>query len=77
MQTGGGHSDTQDSAMRSAVITAQGLTRRDAQAAAIADRILFLEDGRIVNDLGRTTAHEILEALEAAATGSQTAEATG
>ena len=35
----------------------------DARAAAIADRV-HLADGVIVNDLGRSTTHEILEALE-------------
>ena len=41
------------------------MVTHDAHAAAIADRVLFLADGRIVNDLGRSTAHEILDALEA------------
>jgi putative ABC transport system ATP-binding protein len=36
----------------------------DAHAAAIADRVLFLADGRIVCDLGRSTPHEILDTLE-------------
>jgi len=36
----------------------------DANAAAIADRVLFLADGAVVNDLGRSTTHEILQALE-------------
>jgi putative ABC transport system ATP-binding protein len=36
-----------------------------AHAAAIADRVLFLADGEIVRDLGRSSAHEILDALEA------------
>ena len=36
----------------------------DAHAAAIADRVLFLADGRIVRDLGRSSAHEILATLE-------------
>ena len=40
------------------------MVTHDAHAAAIADRILFLADGRIVRDLGRSTAHEILGALE-------------
>jgi len=40
------------------------MVTHDAHAAAIADRILFLADGLIVNDLGPSTAHEILEALE-------------
>ena len=40
------------------------MVTHDAQAAAIADRVLFLADGNIVRDLGRSTAHEILETLE-------------
>jgi putative ABC transport system ATP-binding protein len=41
------------------------MVTHDAHAAAIADRVLFLADGMIVEDLGRSTAHEILETLEA------------
>jgi putative ABC transport system ATP-binding protein len=41
------------------------MVTHDARAAAIADRILFLADGLIVNDLGPSTSHEILGALEA------------
>jgi putative ABC transport system ATP-binding protein len=41
------------------------MVTHDAHAAAIADRVLFLADGQIVRDLGRSTAHEILAALEA------------
>jgi putative ABC transport system ATP-binding protein len=40
------------------------MVTHDAHAAAIADRVLFLADGRIVHDLGRSTAHEILATLE-------------
>ncbi len=40
------------------------MVTHDAHAAAIADRILFLADGLIVKDLGPSTAHEILEAME-------------
>ena len=40
------------------------MVTHDAHAAAIADRVLFLADGRIVNDLGPSTPREILEALE-------------
>jgi putative ABC transport system ATP-binding protein len=43
------------------------MVTHDAHAAAIADRILFLADGRIVRELGRSTAHEILGALETVA----------
>jgi putative ABC transport system ATP-binding protein len=41
------------------------MVTHDAHAAAIADRILFLADGVIVNDLGPSSTHEILQALEA------------
>jgi putative ABC transport system ATP-binding protein len=40
------------------------MVTHDAHAAAIADRILFLADGLIVKDLGPSSSHEILEALE-------------
>jgi putative ABC transport system ATP-binding protein len=40
------------------------MVTHDARAAAIADRILFLADGVIVNDLGPSTPSEILSALE-------------
>jgi putative ABC transport system ATP-binding protein len=40
------------------------MVTHDSHAAAIADRVLFLADGRIVKDLGRSTAHEVLEAME-------------
>jgi putative ABC transport system ATP-binding protein len=40
------------------------MVTHDATAAAIADRIVFLADGRIVKDLGRSTAHEVLAAME-------------
>ena len=40
------------------------MVTHDANAAAIADRVLFLADGAVVNDLGRSTTHEILQALE-------------
>ena len=40
------------------------MVTHDPNAAAIADRILFLADGRIVRDLGRSTAHEVLATLE-------------
>jgi putative ABC transport system ATP-binding protein len=41
------------------------MVTHDAHAAAIADRVLFLADGHIVEDIGASTAHEILEVLEA------------
>jgi putative ABC transport system ATP-binding protein len=40
------------------------MVTHDAQAAAIADRILFLADGLIVKDLGPSTAREVIEAME-------------
>jgi putative ABC transport system ATP-binding protein len=40
------------------------MVTHDAHAAAIADRILFLADGRIVQQLGPSSAHEVLEAIE-------------
>ena len=40
------------------------MVTHDPNAAAIADRILFLADGRIVRDLGRATAHEVLAVME-------------
>jgi len=40
------------------------MVTHDAHAAAIADRVLFLADGLIVKDLGPSTSHEILEAME-------------
>jgi putative ABC transport system ATP-binding protein len=44
------------------------MVTHEAQAAAIADRILFLADGLIVEDIGPSTAREILETLEAVTT---------
>jgi len=40
------------------------MVTHDANAAAIADRILFLGDGLIVRNLGRSTAREILQAMD-------------
>ncbi len=40
------------------------MVTHDARAAAIADRILFLADGRIVKDLGASSPHQVLEAME-------------
>jgi putative ABC transport system ATP-binding protein len=53
--------------MRSSVDTYEQTTvmvTHDARAAAIADRILFLADGLIVKDLGRSDAHEVLSVME-------------
>jgi putative ABC transport system ATP-binding protein len=40
------------------------MVTHDPRAAAIADRILFLADGRIVKDLGKATAHDVIVAME-------------
>jgi putative ABC transport system ATP-binding protein len=39
------------------------MVTHEPRAAAIADRVLFLADGLIVKDLGRSTAHEVLEVM--------------
>src|SRR5438105_8209275 len=39
------------------------MVTHDAQAASIADRVLFLADGEIVRQLGRTSAAEILATM--------------
>jgi putative ABC transport system ATP-binding protein len=40
------------------------MVTHDARAATIADRILFLDDGEIVKDLGRSETSEIIAAME-------------
>jgi putative ABC transport system ATP-binding protein len=40
------------------------MVTHDPHAAAIADRVVFLADGHIVEDLGRCSAHRILEVME-------------
>ena len=40
------------------------MVTHDPHAAAIADRVLFLADGQVVKELGRASAHEVLEAME-------------
>ena len=40
------------------------MVTHDPGAAAIADRILFLADGRIVKDIGKASAHEVVVAME-------------
>jgi putative ABC transport system ATP-binding protein len=40
------------------------MVTHDPRAAAIADRILFLADGRIVKDVGKCDAHDVLGAME-------------
>jgi putative ABC transport system ATP-binding protein len=39
------------------------MVTHEARAAAMADRILFLADGLIVKDLGRSTAADVLAAM--------------
>jgi putative ABC transport system ATP-binding protein len=53
--------------MRSSVDTYQQTTvmvTHDPRAAAIADRILFLADGLIVRDLGRSESHDVIAVME-------------
>jgi putative ABC transport system ATP-binding protein len=40
------------------------MVTHEARASAIADRILFLADGLIVKELGRSSEHEVLQTLE-------------
>jgi putative ABC transport system ATP-binding protein len=40
------------------------MVTHDPRAATIADRILFLADGVIVRELGRSTQQEVLEGLK-------------
>jgi len=40
------------------------MVTHDANAAAVADRVLFLADGRIVKEIGRCSPHDVLLALE-------------
>jgi putative ABC transport system ATP-binding protein len=40
------------------------MVTHDARAAAIADRILFLDDGEIVKDVGQSDAKSVLETME-------------
>jgi putative ABC transport system ATP-binding protein len=44
------------------------MVTHDAHAAAIADRVLFIGDGLIVRELGRSSRSEILQALEEVST---------
>jgi putative ABC transport system ATP-binding protein len=41
------------------------MVSHDPKATAIADRTLFLADGLIVRELGKATAHEVIETMEA------------
>jgi len=40
------------------------MVTHDVHAAAIADRILFLADGCVVKELGRSDSHQVLDAME-------------
>jgi putative ABC transport system ATP-binding protein len=40
------------------------MVTHDARAASIADRILFLADGRIVREMQSATAHDVVQAME-------------
>jgi putative ABC transport system ATP-binding protein len=40
------------------------MVTHDAHAAAMADRVLFLADGEIVKETGRTSQHEILQIID-------------
>jgi putative ABC transport system ATP-binding protein len=40
------------------------MVTHDAAAASTADRVLFLADGHLVRELGQSTQHEVLDALE-------------
>jgi putative ABC transport system ATP-binding protein len=40
------------------------MVTHDARAAAIADRILFLDDGNVVRDVGRCEPHDVLAIME-------------
>jgi putative ABC transport system ATP-binding protein len=40
------------------------MVTHDPHAAAIADRILFLSDGQIVKDIGRSSEAEIVDAMK-------------
>src|SRR5881275_939573 len=68
--TGNLHSKTSEEIlvlMRDSVDTLGQTTMmvtHDAHAAAIADRILFLDDGLIVKDVGRCDAHEVLAIMD-------------
>ena len=40
------------------------MVTHDPGAAAIADRILFLADGMIVRDMGRSSSHDVIAAVD-------------
>ena len=40
------------------------MVSHDPNATAISDRTLFLADGLIVKELGKASAHDVLEAME-------------
>ena len=45
-------------------VTLEEMVTHDAKAATIADRVLFLADGCIVQELRHAAAHDILRAME-------------
>jgi putative ABC transport system ATP-binding protein len=45
------------------------MVTHDVNAAAIADRVLFLADGRIVRQLGKSSAHQVLAAIQEVSAG--------
>jgi putative ABC transport system ATP-binding protein len=40
------------------------MVTHDPEAAAIADRIVFIADGRLVHDVGKSTPDEIVRTME-------------
>jgi len=40
------------------------MVTHDARAAALADRVLYLADGEIVKETGRSSQHEILQIID-------------
>jgi putative ABC transport system ATP-binding protein len=40
------------------------MVTHDAKAAAMADRVLYLADGEIVKETGRSNQHEILQIID-------------
>ncbi len=40
------------------------MVTHDPRAASIADRILFLSDGKIVKDIGRSSEDQIVDAMK-------------
>ena len=53
------------------------MVTHDPRAAAIADRILFLDDGTIVNELGRVEAHDVITVMAVSLSGSSATTTAG